>query len=141
MRRRCNGLRARKSSDILTSWTSQSQSGFGSKCPCRNDAAGRQQQECSLGFLGGSHLRIGDCVTYNPTGPSDGFLYDSSTGAFTDVTPPESISTIIQGINTAGQIAGSARNSPSQPVYGFIYQDGNFSIFEILDGRRPMAKL
>ncbi len=86
--------------------------------------------------IGPSGLVTG--VSYDSTGQSDGFLYDPSTGAFTDVTPPGSISTVIQGINAAGQIAGSGRNSFSLPVYGFIYQDGTFSTFEILDGRtRP----
>jgi len=49
-----------------------------------------------------------------------GFLYDPSTGTFTDVTPPGSIYTIVQGINKFGRISGSGQDDSGR--YAFIWQ-------------------
>jgi probable HAF family extracellular repeat protein len=49
-----------------------------------------------------------------------GFAYDPATGAFTDVTPPGSIYTIVQGVNRFGRIAGSGQDDSGR--YAFIWQ-------------------
>ena len=49
-----------------------------------------------------------------------GFVYDPSTGAFTDATPPGSVYTIAQGINRFGRISGSGQDDSGR--YAFIWQ-------------------
>jgi hypothetical protein len=49
-----------------------------------------------------------------------GFVYDPSTGTFTDVTPSGSIYTIAQGINKFGRISGSGQDDSGR--YAFIWQ-------------------
>lgn len=57
---------------------------------------------------------------------SAGFIYDPATGIFTDATPPGSNSTITQGMNKHGRIAGNGRN-PTVGKYGFVWQQGNIA--------------
>jgi probable HAF family extracellular repeat protein len=52
-----------------------------------------------------------------------GWVYDPSSGTFTDATPPGSIYTIAQGINRFGRIAGSGQDD-SLGRYAFIWQLG-----------------
>jgi hypothetical protein len=55
-----------------------------------------------------------------------GFVYDPRTDTFTDATPPGSDLTIVQGMNRAGVISGSARDA-STGRYAFIWQQGTFA--------------
>jgi len=50
-----------------------------------------------------------------------GFVYDPSSGTFTDVTPPGSIYTIAQGMNRFGRIAGSGQDDIAGR-YAFVWQ-------------------
>jgi len=50
-----------------------------------------------------------------------GFIYDPHTDTFTDATPPGSISTITQGINSFGRITGHGKE-PAIGRYGFVWQ-------------------
>src|SRR5882762_11882391 len=60
--------------------------------------------------------------------PSAGFVYDPRTETFTDVTPPGSdgFRIFAQGINKAGVISGSARDSNIGP-YAFVWQMDTFA--------------
>jgi hypothetical protein len=55
------------------------------------------------------------------SGAIAGFVYDPSTGNFTDVTPVGSFYTIVQGINKFGRISGSGQDD-SLGRYAFIWQ-------------------
>ena len=59
-----------------------------------------------------------------------GFIYDPSTGAFTDIVVPGSVFTIAQGLNTAGQLVGSAF-VPGTGTEGFLRDStsGAYSYF------------
>jgi hypothetical protein len=65
------------------------------------------------------------------TGATAGYIYDPFSASYTDVTPAGSLFTIAQGINTAGQVVGSAR-MPGTGMNGFLRQpDGTFTLFQI----------
>lgn len=77
-------------------------------------------------------------------GVSTGFIYHRKTNSFTDIVP--SLFTIAQGINSRGDVVGSATfenaNSPcpgspdSLPRYGWLRTaDGNVSYFDVNGGR------
>jgi hypothetical protein len=63
-------------------------------------------------------------------GNQEGYTYDPSTDTFTDINPPGSILTFAQGMNRAGQLAGSGL-SIGGGHFGFIYQNGAYSTFKI----------
>ena len=63
-------------------------------------------------------------VNSTDAGAYAGFLYDPATGTFTDVTPPGSIYTIAQGINSFGRISGSAQDD-SLGRYAFVWQQSS----------------
>jgi hypothetical protein len=58
--------------------------------------------------------------------PTAGFIYDPDTNTFTDATPPGSIFTITQGMNTFGRITGNGQDS-SIGRYGFVWQQGTIT--------------
>jgi len=62
----------------------------------------------------------------NSTSANAGFVYDPRTNTFTDATPPGSSFTIVQGMNKAGVISGSGRDTITGP-YAFIWQKGTFT--------------
>jgi hypothetical protein len=56
-----------------------------------------------------------------------GFVYDPSTGTFTDATPSGSVGfNVAQGINKSGVVSGGG-NNPSVGQYAFIWQMGTFT--------------
>jgi hypothetical protein len=61
-----------------------------------------------------------------------GFIYDPHTDTFTDATPPGSISTITQGINSFGRITGHGEE-PAIGRYGFVWQQET-----ITEGQREL---
>jgi hypothetical protein len=69
--------------------------------------------------IGNSGLVTG--MSYYDTGVSGGFVYDSTTGAFTDATPPGSTFTLVQGINKFGRICGQGLNY-GLGQYAFVWQ-------------------
>ncbi len=73
--------------------------------------------------IGPSGLVVG--ISYQDdfavSGAIAGFVYDPSTGTFTDVTPPGSLYTIAQGINRFGRISGSGEDD-FLGRYAFIWQ-------------------
>ena len=59
-----------------------------------------------------------------------GWVYNPVTGIYTDINPTGSLFTIAQGINTAGQIVGSASITPI--TQSFLRQpDGTFVLFQL----------
>lgn len=72
----------------------------------------------------------GICTCVNSATDQAGFTYDPGTGVFTLINPTGSIEAFAQGINTAGQVAGSTVASNGHEN-GFIYQNGNFSNFQV----------
>lgn len=63
-------------------------------------------------------------------GSNLGFIYDPASGVFTDFAVPGSVFTIAQGINTAGQVTGSARIAGR--TWGFLRNpDGTLNTFQI----------
>ena len=63
-------------------------------------------------------------------GSNVGFIYDPASGLFTDVVVPGSVLTIAQGINTAGQVTGSARIAGR--TWGFLRNpDATLNTFQI----------
>jgi len=63
-------------------------------------------------------------------GATSGYIYNPVTSAFTDITVPGSLLTIAQGINSAGQVVGSAILAGG--AHGFLRQpDGTIVIFRI----------
>lgn len=65
------------------------------------------------------------------TGETAGYIYDPFAGSYVDVTPAGSLLTIAQGINTAGQVVGSAI-MPATGGHGFLRQpDGTLTLFQI----------
>jgi len=56
--------------------------------------------------------------------PNAGFVYDPGTNTFTDVTPPGSDFTIVQGINKFNRVSGHARQLPGLGRYAFVSQPG-----------------
>jgi hypothetical protein len=75
--------------------------------------------------IGPSGLLVG--ISYQDdfaiSGAIAGFIYDPSTGNFTDVTPSGSLYTIAQGINRFGRISGSGEDY-ALGRYAFIWQPG-----------------
>jgi probable HAF family extracellular repeat protein len=71
--------------------------------------------------IGPSGLVVG--ISYQDSGEYAGWIYDPSTGTFTDATPPGSIFTILQGINRFGRISGSALDA-NLGKYAFTWQQG-----------------
>jgi hypothetical protein len=64
-------------------------------------------------------------------GTLSGFIYDPATGVFTDVDIPGSTFTIVQGMNAAGQVVGSAV-IPGSGANGFLRQpDGSITLFKV----------
>jgi hypothetical protein len=57
---------------------------------------------------------------YYPGGPTQGFLFNTSTNASSTISAPNAVSTIPSGINDASQIAGSWTDS-SNNTHGFLY--------------------
>jgi hypothetical protein len=74
--------------------------------------------------IGRSSLITG--FSQQDTGETAGFLYDPATGVFTDVTPPRSTFTIVQGINQLGRISGNGRETGGR--YAFVWQQGPLAI-------------
>jgi len=81
---------------------------------------------------------------FSVDGSSTGFIYDPKRGSFTDIVP--SLRTIAQGINSRGDVVGSAifenANSPCPgsldglPRYGWLRTaDGNVTYFDVNGGR------
>jgi len=83
-----------------------------------------------------------------PTGDLTGFIYDPKTGTFTDIDTAPSIQTIAHGINSKGDVVGSAIFFPaddpcppsSDPTgtvrYGWLRTtDGNVTYFDVNGGR------
>lgn len=76
-------------------------------------------QNTSARSIGPSGLVVG--ISYQDDQSEwAGFVYDPSTGTFTDATPPGSIYTIAQGINRFGRISGSGQDDSGR--YAFIWQ-------------------
>ena len=65
--------------------------------------------------------------------PTAGFIYDADTDTFTDATPPGSLFTITQGMNTFGRITGNGQDS-SIGRYGFVWQQRT-----ITQGKRELV--
>jgi hypothetical protein len=63
-------------------------------------------------------------MSYQDSGEYAGWIYDPSTGIFTDATPPGSVFTVVQGINRFGRISGSALDA-NLGKYAFIWQQGS----------------
>lgn len=68
------------------------------------------------------------------TGETGGFVYNPATGAYTDIPVPPSLFTIAQGINTAGQVVGSA--GPQS----FLFQPSGAISFFQLGGQPTRAR-
>ena len=63
---------------------------------------------------------------------SSGFIYSPFTSVFTDITIPGSVLTIAQGINTAGQVVGSANVPGAGGAQSFLRQpDGTLALFRV----------
>jgi probable HAF family extracellular repeat protein len=75
--------------------------------------------------IGPSGLVVG--ISYQDSGEYAGWLYDPLTGTFTDVTPPGSIYTVVQGINRFGRITGSGQDD-SLGRYAFTWQLGTSGV-------------
>jgi hypothetical protein len=71
--------------------------------------------------IGPSGLVVG--MSYQDSGEYAGWIYDPSTGIFTDATPPGSVFTVVQGINRFGRISGSALDA-NFGKYAFVWQQG-----------------
>jgi hypothetical protein len=64
--------------------------------------------------------------SFQDTGESAGFVYDPSTGVFTDVTPSQSTQIFAQGINKFGRISGSGKQL-GLGHYAFVWQQGQLT--------------
>ena len=93
--------------------------------------------------IGPSGLITGFASNQNPPGTvvsSIGFLYDPATKVFTDIAIPGAAGTVIaQGINTAGQIVGSADNVGGKNVSFLRQPNGAISTFQI-NGKTTKAR-
>ena len=88
-------------------------------------------------FISNSGLVVG-YADDGSIGPA-GFIYNPATSTFVDVTVAGSNLTIPQGMNTAGQLVGSA-HVPGTGTEGFIRQPGGAMSFFQLDGHATRAR-
>jgi uncharacterized membrane protein len=88
-------------------------------------------------FISNSGLVVGyaDDGTLGPAG----FIYNPATSTFVDIVVPGSNLTIPQGMNTAGQLVGSA-HVPGIGTEGFLRQPGGAMSFFQLDGQVTRAR-
>ena len=65
----------------------------------------------------------------NDFSQSAGFVYDPSSGVFTNVTPGSGVPSVVQGINRFGRVAGNFVQRSPRKVFGLISQPNAIDVF------------